>query len=67
MDKSRKIYSDQGQFKYPEINYSRPLTIQRSKIGIEYFYIGQMQEGTNMRDGVGIAVHYSGDTILFNC
>ena len=66
MDKSRKIYSDQGQFKYPEIDCSRPLTIQRSKIGMVYFYIGQMQEGTNMRDGVGIAVHDSGDTILFN-
>ena len=61
MDKSRKIYSDQGQFKYPEIDCSRPLTIQRSKIGMVYFYIGQMQEGTNMRDGVGIAVHDSGD------
>ena len=68
--KSRKRYSDLGQYKFEGETYLEDFgeKIDTDNLGIKYYYIGQFRKGTNKRDGVGISVYEDGFTnILNNC
>ena len=68
-EKSSEIYYKLDQFQY---NYSdfTPGPIQQSLYindkGTKVIYIGQLKEGTDIKEGIGIRVGSAGDTLKLN-
>ena len=62
--KSSEIYRKQGQFKYHQKDFSLG-SIQQLKYETtgdgKAFYLGQLKEGTDNQEGIGIAVYSRGD------
>ena len=57
------MYSKLGQHTYShQLDSKRPLQINRGALtnGDKYIYFGQLEEGTNKEDGVGIRVDSDG-------
>ena len=55
--KTREVYSKLGQHTYShQLDSKRPLQIKRGTTtkGNKFIYFGQLEEGTDKRDGVGI-------------
>ena len=64
--KTREVYSKLGQHTYShQLDSKRPLQINRGTLtsGNKYIYFGQLEEGTNNKDGVGIRVDSDGAII----
>ena len=64
--KTREVYSKLGQHTYShQLDSKRPLQINRGALtgGHKYIYFGQLGEGTNNKDGVGIRVDSDGAII----
>ena len=64
--KTREVYSKLGQHTYShQLDSKSPLQINRGTFpsGTKYIYFGQLEEGTNNKDGVGIRVDSNGAII----
>ena len=62
------MYHELGQFQYQLSDFTKS-PIQQSVYTSDFgnaLYLGQLKEGTNIRDGIGIAVYRDGDTLKLN-
>ena len=63
-EKSSEICDKLGQFQYNHSDFT-PWPIQqsifKSKKGFKAIYLGQLKEGTDIAEGIGIVVYSSGD------
>ena len=67
--KSSEIYSKQGQFKYDQSDFtsdSIQQLILETTNNYNEIYLGQLKEGTNIKEGIGIRVASSGHTLKLN-
>ena len=65
---SSEICYKLGQFQYNHSDFT-PGPIQQSifeTAGGKVIYLGQLKEGTNIKEGIGIAVFNNGDTLELN-
>ena len=68
LSKSSEMYFKLGQFQYHQQDFA-PGPIQQLIYDTNYsqtLYLGQLKEGTDIKEGIGIAVIYSGDTLKLN-
>ena len=56
--KTSSEYNELSQYIYQNIDFSLPLGIKRDE---DYFYVGQLDEKSNQRKGVGIQIEWNGN------